>query len=83
VPGLFRSDIGKNGQGVTGRFRRQGVYFFGQDNRILGSGLLVLPEERTAFEEKPFTRAPLQYKINKSLYFAPLVRREPGDLLVK
>jgi hypothetical protein len=83
VPGFFRADIRKNGEGVTGRFRRPGVYFFGQDDRVWGSGFLVLLEERTVFGEEPFTRAPLQDKINKSLYFAPLVRREPGDFLVK
>lgn len=83
VPGFFRADIRKNRQGVMEGFRRMGVYFFGQDDRVWGSGLLALPEKVTAFGEEPFTGAPLQNKIDKSFYLAPLVRREPGDFFVK
>jgi len=83
MPGLFRADIGKNGQGIAGRFRRPGVFLIGQDDRGLGICLKVLREERTAFGEGSFARHPLQNIINKILYFAPLVRREPGDFLVK
>jgi hypothetical protein len=83
VPGLFRADIGKNGQGVAGRFRRTGVFLLGQDDRGLGTCLKVIREERTAFGEGSFARVPLQNKIDKILYLEPLVRRETGDLLVK
>jgi hypothetical protein len=83
VPGLFRADIGKNGQGIAGRFRRPGDFLIGQDDRGLGTCLKVIREERTAIGKGSFARGPLQNIINKILYFAPLVRREPGDFLVK